>query len=399
MTAGVDAHIVLILTVGLTFASFLGYLAFKYKFSPILGYLLAGYMIGPFSPGFVADIKIAEQLAEIGVILMMFGVGLHFRIEDLAQVKKLAVPGGVGQVIVATISGCILLLSLGFGLEAGLVYGLAISVASTVVIVRVLSDNKLLNTPLGHIAVGWTIVEDIITIFILLLLPTLANFAQNGTLSIFALGESILISTLKFILFGILMFTLGRYFISKALGKIVDTRYPELFTLTVLALTFLIATGSAYLFGTSIALGAFISGMVMGETTMAKRVSNNAMPLKDAFVVMFFISVGMLFNPVVIWENFSLFLGSVFIIMVLKPLAAIVICRILQTPITKSIMIGVALAQIGEFSFILVEEALKFGIFPDDIYDIVVASSLVSIALNPILFRFFKDKPLIEEKV
>lgn len=399
MAAGVDAHIVLILTVGLTLASLLGYFALKFKFSPILGYLLAGYMIGPYSPGFVADIKIAEQLAEIGVILMMFGVGLHFRIEDLTQVKKLAVPGGIGQVIVATISGCILLLLLGFGLEAGLVYGLAISVASTVVIVRVLSDNKLLSAPLGHIAVGWTIVEDIITIFILLLLPTLANLVQNGTLSIYGLGESIVISTLKFVLLGILMFTLGRYFISRALAKIVDTKYPELFTLTVLALTFLIATGSAYLFGTSIALGAFISGMVMGETTMAKRVSNNAMPLKDAFVVMFFLSVGMLFNPVIIWQNLGLFLGTVFIIMVLKPLAAIIICKILRTPLTKSILIGVALAQIGEFSFILVEEALKFGIFPDDIYDIVVAASLVSIAFNPILFRFFKDKPLIEEKI
>ncbi len=399
MAVGVDAHIVLILTVGLTLASLLGYFALKFKFSPILGYLLAGYMIGPYSPGYVADIKVAEELAEIGVILMMFGVGLHFRIEDLTQVKKLAVPGGIGQVIVATISGCILLLSLGFGIEAGLVYGLAISVASTVVIVRVLSDNKLLSAPLGHIAVGWTIVEDIITIFILLLLPTLANLAQNGTLSVYGLGESIIISTLKFALLGILMFTLGRYFISRALAKIVDTKYPELFTLTVLALTFLIATGSAYLFGTSIALGAFISGMVMGETTMAKRVSNNAMPLKDAFVVMFFLSVGMLFNPVIIWQNLGLFLGTVFIIMVLKPLAAIIICKILRTPLTKSILIGVALAQIGEFSFILVEEALKFGIFPDDIYDIVVAASLVSIAFNPILFRFFKDKPLIEEKI
>lgn len=399
MTAGVDAHIVLILTIGLTIASFLGYLAFRFKFSPILGYLLAGYVIGPFSPGFVADINVAEQLAEIGVILMMFGVGLHFRIEDLAQVKKLAVPGGIGQVIVATVSGCVLLFSLGFGFEAGLVYGLAISVASTVVIVRVLTDNKLLNTPLGHTAVGWTIVEDIITIFILLLLPTLANLAQNGSLSWYSLGESFLISTAKFILLGILMFTLGRYFISKALGRIVDTRYPELFTLTVLALTFLIATGSAYLFGTSIALGAFISGMVMGETTMAKRVSNNAMPLKDAFVVMFFISVGMLFNPNVIWQNLSLFMGTVVIIMLFKPLAAIFICKFLDAPWSKSIMIGVALAQIGEFSFILVEEALKFGIFPDEIYDIVVAASLVSIALNPILFRLVKDRPLVEEKV
>ncbi|MFN4173875.1 MAG: cation:proton antiporter, partial [Parachlamydiaceae bacterium] len=200
MAVGVEAHIVLILTVGLTFASFLGYFALRFKFSPILGYLLAGYLIGPFSPGFVADIKVAEQLAEIGVILMMFGVGLHFRIEDLAQVKKLSVPGGIGQVLVATFSGAILLFSLGYELGAGIVYGLAISVASTVVIVRVLSDNKLLNAPLGHIAVGWTIVEDIITIFILLLLPTLASLSYDGNLSIYEVGKSIIISSIKFIM-------------------------------------------------------------------------------------------------------------------------------------------------------------------------------------------------------
>lgn len=392
MDATVDAHIVLILTVGLALAAFFGYFALKFRLSPILGYLLSGYIIGPFSPGFVADIKVAEQLAEIGVMLMMFGVGLHFRVEDLAQVKRLAVPGGLGQVIVATVAGCGLLLALGFGLEAGLVYGLAISVASTVVIIRVLTDNKLLTAPIGHVAVGWTIVEDIITIFILLLLPTLAHMANDGNLSTYSVLESFGISAVKFIILGLLMFTLGRYLISSALAKIVDTRYPELFTLTVLALTFLIATGSSYIFGTSIALGAFISGMVMGETSVAKRVSNNAMPLKDAFVVMFFISVGMLFNPLAILSHFILFIGTLAIIMLLKPIAAILIARFLGTPLSKSILIGVALAQIGEFSFILVEEALKFGIFPDDIFDIVVAASVVSIALNPILFRLAKDR-------
>ncbi len=384
--------IIPILTFGLAFASVLGYLSHRFKFSPILGYLFAGYLIGPYSPGYVADIHIAEQLAEIGVILMMFGVGLHFKIDDLKSVKNVAIPGGLIQSFISASAVVILLMSVGWTLVSGMVIGLAISVASTVVLVRMMMDYKLVETTPGHIAVGWTIVEDMITVFILLLLPSLAALAEGGNFSPTAISLSILFALFKFVLLALLLFTLGHTIISNALARVVKTHSQELFTVTILALTFVIAVGSSYIFGTSIALGAFIAGMVMGQTNVSKRVANNAMPLKDAFVVMFFVSVGMLFNPVAINENLFLFFGVLAVIILLKPLASFLIVYLFNYPLKSALITAVALSQIGEFSFIVIEEALKFNLVPDEAYDMIVACSLVSIAINPFLFRWLNNK-------
>lgn len=383
--------IIAILTVGFAFASLLGYAAYRFKFSPILGYLFAGYLIGPFSPGFVADIHIAEQLAEIGVILMMFGVGLHFKIEDLKSVQRVAIPGGIIQSFLSAMAVVIILYLSGWTLISGLVIGLAISVASTVVLVRMMMDYKLVETPQGHIAIGWTIVEDMITVFILLLMPSLAELSAGGNFSFMDLGFSILMALFKFVLLATLLFTLGHTIISNVLAKIVKTHSQEMFTLTILALTFVIATGSAYLFGTSIALGAFIAGMVMGQTNVSKRVANNAMPLKDAFVVMFFLSVGMLFNPQAIQSHIWLFMGVLAVILLVKPIAAFIITYLFKYPVRSALAIAIGLAQIGEFSFIVIEEALKFQMVPEEAYDIIVACSLVSIAVNPLLFRWLDN--------
>ena len=388
-TEYLNLKIVLILTVGFSLAAILGYFTQRLKLSPILGYLLAGYLIGPYFPGFVADIKVAEQLAEIGVILMMFGVGLHFKWRDLMDVKNIAIPGAIGQTIIAAIAGALIIYMQGWSIEAGIIFGLAIGVASTVVLVRVLTDHHLLNTTQGHICVGWLIVEDIITVLVLLLVPSLA---VGHEYTVQAIALSILYALLKFLMLAVLMFTVGRACVSYALSKIVHTRSHELFTLTVLALTFIIATGSAIIFGTSIALGAFIAGMVIGQTNVRKQVSKNTMPLKDAFVVIFFLSVGMIFNPYAIASHFFLFISILAVILLLKPLTAFLITYASKYPFKTALTVSLALAQIGEFSFILAEEAMKYKIFPDEGYDILVACALVSISINPLLFRFLPQE-------
>lgn len=387
LTEYLNLKIVFILTFGFGLGSILGYLAYRLKMSPILGYLIAGYVIGPYSPGFVADMEISEQLAEIGVILMMFGVGLHFKWQDLMNVKNIAIPGAIGQTLVASIVGAALIYSIGWTLQAGIIFGLAIGVASTVVLVRVLTDNGILHTPDGHIAVGWLIVEDLITVAALLLVPTLAASMVGEQFSIHDLAISFGIILLKFLALAVIMFTLGLKVVTYILSKIILTNSHELFTLTILALTFCIATGSAMLFGTSIALGAFIAGMVIGQTHVRRQVSTNAMPLKDAFVVIFFLAMGMLFNPKVIIEHPMIFFAVLAIIVILKPIAALVITLALRYPIKTALTVAIALAQIGEFSFILAEEAMKFDILPDDGYDLIVACSFVSISINPLLFK------------
>lgn len=382
-----NLKIVIILTIGFTLASLLGYLTQRIKLSPILGYLLAGYMIGPYFPGFVADLQIAEQLAEVGVMLMMFGVGLHFKWEDLASVKNIAIPGAIIQTLVAMAVAALFVHHIWGSWEVGIIIGLAIGVASTVVLVRLLGDNNLLNTLQGHIAVGWLIVEDILTVAVLILLPTIVALLTGSSISIQEILTALGVVLIKFAILAAIMFTLGRKFVSYALFKIARTRSPELFTLTVLALTFLIATGSALLFGASIALGAFIAGMVIGQTDVRHQASAYASPMKDVFVVIFFLSVGMLFNPLAIIKNFPLFLSILIIILVIKPLTAYFIVVLMRYPKTIALSIAFALAQIGEFSFILAEEAGKFHIFPDEAYDIIVACALISISINPLLFK------------
>lgn len=393
----IELKIVFILTVGFTFAVILGYLAFRIKLSPILGYLLAGYLIGPYSPGFEADIRLAEQLAEIGVILMMFGVGLHFRIEDLISVKNIAIPGAIGQTFFASVMGTLVIYYLGWPLEAGILIGLAIGVASTVILVRMLSDYHLLHTPQGHIAVGWLIVEDIITVVALLMVPLLATSISGERLSFGAIGLSFLFVVFKFLLLVLIMFTIGKRIVTYAITKIVHTRSHELFTVAILAITFVIATGSSIIFGTSIALGAFIAGMVMGQTHVKHQISANALPMKDAFVVIFFLSMGMLFDVVSIFNYFYVFIAILLIILVVKPLTAYLICRCLKYSTETALIIAVALAQIGEFSFILVEEATRFKILPDVGYDLIVGCAIVSIFINPLLFKFiFRNKSVQE---
>lgn len=379
--------IVILLTVGFGLASLLGYLSQYLKLSPILGYLVAGYIIGPYSPGFVAEAQVAEQLAEIGVILMMLGVGLHFRWEDLDSVKSIAITGAIIQLLGSTLLGTLLAYAIGWSITTGIILGVAIGVTSTVVMMRMLTDNNLINTQQGNIAVGWLVIEDICTVIFLLLLPSIALISQGEQLSISSIATSILFVLAKFIVLAFLMLILGQKAVSYILFKVARLRSHELLSLVILALTFIIATGSAYLFGTSIALGAFIAGMVIGHTAVRHQASVNSSTIRDAFVVIFFLSVGMIFNPLAIVDYPFLFVGVFFLIMIMKPLIAIAITLLMRYPFNTALIIGAALAQIGEFSFILAEEALKLNLLPDEGYDIIVACALLSISLNPLLFR------------
>jgi len=392
--------IVLILTVGFALASFLAYLARLIKMPAILGYLIAGYMIGPYSPGFVADLKLSEQLAEIGVILMLFGVGLHFKLQDLISVKAVAVPGAMLQTFFTTVITAGLIYSLGGSIESGLILGLSIGVASTVVLVRVLTDNHLINTKEGHIAVGWLVVEDIFTVIILILLPTIAKFSTGTEPMLLPVAGTVALVVVKFIVLAWFMFTWGQKIIDFVLIKVARLHSQELFTLTVIALMFAVALGSKYIFGVSIALGAFIAGMVIGKTNVRHQAAANALPLKDIFAVFFFISIGMLFNPVATINHFSLFLVIIFVVLVIKPLAAFLITLFLGQSYRAASTIAFALAQIGEFSFILGIIAIDLKLMSDETFDIMVAAALVSISLNPLLFQAleFFDRKLIHSK-
>ena len=379
--------IVLTLTVGFLLASLLAYIAKRLKLPIILGYLLAGYLIGPYSPGFVADQNIAEQLAEVGVVLMLFGVGLHFKIENLINVKNIAIPGAVIQTLLATGFSMGIVYALGYSLASGLIIGLSIAVASTVVLVRLLTENQLLDTVQGHVSVGWLVVEDILTVIVLILLPSIAAFSAGKNFSFLHVLGSIGFIGLKFAVLVLFMFTLGQKAISYALTKIAHLRSPELFTLTVLAFVFLIATASSAIFGASIALGAFIAGMVIGKTSVRYQAAANALPLKDVFTIIFFLSVGMLFNPMAIKANFSLFWGILFVVLAIKPLIAYVITVFLGYPLKIALTVAVALAQIGEFTFILAEESMNLNLLSKDMFDLLIACALISISLNPLLFQ------------
>lgn len=385
-------HIVLLLTVGFVSASILGYFAYRIGSSPLLGYLAAGYLIGPYSPGFVADMRISEQLAEIGIILMMFGVGLHLKEKDLFAVKKIAIPGALSQTLVTTLLIAAFFCWLGWSIEAGIVMGLCIGVASTVVLMRLLVDNDLVGKQQGHIAIGWLVLEDLLIVVTLLLLPVLASSLHAGEVSGEELALPIVSALAKFTILVLFMFTVGRKLLKFALSKVVDTNSSELFTLAVLAMTFGIAVGSALLFGTSIALGALIAGMVIGRTEVRHQVAAHALPMKDAFMVIFFLSVGMLFDPSILVKHFGVVLVIIAAILIVKPLVAFIIVRLFKYPNEVAITIAIALAQIGEFSFILAEQSMQLKIIPEQAYDIIVASAFVSIALNPLLFKLFKKR-------
>lgn len=375
------------LSVSLVLALLLGIVAQRLRLSPIIGYLLAGIALGPRTPGFVADPKMAHDFAEVGVILLMFGVGLHFNFNDLLAVRRIAIPGCVGQIVVASALGTIVAISFGMGAGAGIVLGIAISVASTVVLIRVLADNDLLQTNQGHIAIGWLILEDIFTVFVLVALPGLASIwgqSEGG-------GEGLLMTLAwamaKFAGLTLLVVIIGRKAIPWLLNLVVRTRSGELFTLTILSLALAIATGSAALFGVSMALGAFLAGIVVGQTEVSHQAAADALPMRDAFAVLFFVSVGMLFDPQAIIKEPRFLLGLLGIVILAKPLTAFLIIWVLRYSVRTAITVALALAQIGEFSFLLANEAMGLGLLSADGQSLLVACALISIAVNPLLFR------------
>ncbi|MDZ4858154.1 MAG: cation:proton antiporter [Candidatus Hydrogenedentes bacterium] len=376
--------LIITLTAALTAALVCGYVTHRAGLSPIVGYLLAGVALGPGSPGFTANKELADQLAEIGVILLMFGVGLQFHFEDLLKTRRVAIPGAICQSLAATALGALLCVQFGWSWSTGIVFGLAVSVASTVVLIRVLSDSNDLHTPVGHIAVGWLVVEDIFTVLVLVLLPALFG---GETQSAGAIATSVAWAVGQLILLMVIMLAAGSRVIPKLLEHAAATRSRELFTLTVLVIALGIAIGSAKVFGVSMALGAFLAGMVVGRSEFSVRAVSEALPMRDAFAVIFFVSVGMLFHPRYLIENPWLIAGTLAIILIGKPLAAILIVSVLGCSVHSALTIGIALAQIGEFSFILATLGGSLGILPDTATNALVAAAIISISINPVLYR------------
>jgi len=388
---------------GLVVAFVMGAIAHRLKLSPLVGYLVAGIIVGPFTPGFVANASLANELAEIGVILLMFGVGLHFSLRDLLSVKNIAVPGAIGQIVVATLMGMGLAHVMGWPLLGGLVFGLALSVASTVVLLRALQGADLVETRRGRIAVGWLIVEDLVMVLALVLLPALAGVMNNADASggAAALLAPLLGTLLKVAGFVALMLVVGRRVIPWALHWVVHSGSRELFRLAVLAIALGVAFGAAVAFDVSFALGAFFAGMILGETPLSRRATEETLPLRDAFAVLFFVSVGMLFNPAVLVEQPLPLLVTVAIIIVGKSIAAFAIVRAFGHPGDTALTIAASLAQIGEFSFILASLGTGLGVLPAEARDLILAGAIVSIFLNPLIFslivRGHKQEEVEEE--
>ena len=388
-----DHHTPLIAAIvgAIVLAFILGALAQRLKISPLVGYLLAGVCVGPFTPGFVADQGLITELAEIGVILLMFGVGLHFSLKDLLAVKSIAVPGAIGQIAVATLLGWGLSAIMGWPISNGIVFGLALSVASTVVLLRALQERRLIESTEGRIAVGWLIVEDLFMVLTLVLLPPLAGIAaslgtEGSSVSFADVGLTLGITLGKVAAFVAVMLVLGRKAVPWILHYIAHTGSRELFRLAVLAIALGIAFGAAVLFGVSFALGAFFAGMVLSESELSHRAAEETLPLRDAFAVLFFVSVGMLLNPVAMLENFWPLLGAVAIVVLGKSLAAFIIVRAFRYPTRVALVISASLAQIGEFSFILAGLGVALGILTEQAQDLILAAAIVSILLNPPAF-------------
>lgn len=374
---------------GLGLALVLGLLASRLKLPPLVGYLLAGVIIGPGTPGFVADVGLASQLAEIGVMLLMFGVGLHLSLDDLLSVRRIAVPGAIVQIVVATSFGIAAAVLWGWGAGPALVLGLSLSCASTVVLLRALEGRGILDSADGRIAVGWLVVEDLVMVLVLVLLPPLATLL-GGTASSGPAGPSILLAigaTLtKIAVFAALMLVVGRRVFPRLLFWVAGTGSRELFTLCVIATAVCVAFGSARLFDVSFALGAFFAGMMMRESEYSHRAAHESLPLRDAFSVLFFVSVGMLFDPRVLAAHPIKVLAVVAVIMVGKTLAAIGLVLVFRYPLSTALTIGASLAQIGEFSFILAALGVNLGLLPAEGQSLVLVGAIISIALNPVVF-------------
>ncbi|WP_109400178.1 YbaL family putative K(+) efflux transporter [Proteus sp. TJ1640] len=372
---------------GLALAYILGMIAQRLKISPLVGYLAAGVLAGPFTPGFVADTSLAPELAEIGVILLMFGVGLHFSLKDLMAVKAIAIPGAIAQIAVATLLGLGLSAFFGWGLFSGIVFGLCLSTASTVVLLRALEERGLIDSQRGQIAIGWLIVEDLAMVLALVLLPAIANMLESSDqTNVSQLMINLGITIGKVVAFILIMMIVGRKLIPWILAKTAATGSRELFTLSVLALALGIAYGAVTLFDASFALGAFFAGMVLNESELSHRAAQDTLPLRDAFAVLFFVSVGMLFDPMVLIEHPLGILATLAIIIIGKSVAALLLVRMFGHSRRTALTISVSLAQIGEFAFILAGLGVALNVLEPDARNLVLAGALVSIMLNPVLF-------------
>jgi CPA2 family monovalent cation:H+ antiporter-2 len=384
---------------GLMLAFIFGLIAHRLRVQPLVGYLLAGVMVGPYTPGFNADPALAGELAEIGVILLMFGVGLHFSLKDLVSVARIAVPGAIGQIVVATLMGAGLAWALGWSHQAGFVFGLALSVASTVVLIRALQDWHILETGRGRIAVGWLVVEDLAMVLALVLLPAVGAVTAGDGVPASRVVFHLLITLAKVSIFVAVMLLVGRRVIPWLMHHTARTGSRELFRLAVYAIALGVAYGAAKLFGVSFALGAFFAGMVLGESDLSQRATEESIPLRDAFAVLFFVSVGMLLNPMVFVDAPLAVLATVAIIVVGKSAAAYLIVRAFRHPNSTALTVAASLAQIGEFSFILIGLGIELDMVPKESRDLVLAGAIVSIILNPLAFivmeRLRRGQPVL----
>ena len=385
-----ETDLINIIAVGLLLAFVFGALANRLRLSPLVGYLVAGIVAGPFTPGFVGDQDLANQLAEIGVMLLMFGVGLHFSIKDLMAVKWIAIPGALVQTTVATLLGWGLASLMGWSTVHGLVFGFSLATASTVVLLRAMEDRRLLDTNRGRIAVGWLIVEDLACVVALVLMPVLGeitNPTAGGEIHTFgSIVMSMLLTMLQVSAFVAVMLVVGRRFIPWVLERTAGTGSRELFTLAVLSIALGVAYGSAELFGVSFALGAFFAGLLLNESELSHKAASDSLPLRDAFAVLFFVSVGMLFDPRILVEHPLHVLATVLIILFGKSAAAYVIVRAFGYPNITALTISASLAQIGEFAFIIAGLGVVLGIMNKEAQDLVLAGALITIMLNPLIF-------------
>jgi monovalent cation:H+ antiporter-2, CPA2 family len=400
-------HTPLIATIvaGLVLAFIFGAIANRLRLSPLVGYLVAGVLVSPHTPGFHADQSLANELAEIGVILLMFGVGLHFSLKDLLSVKAIAIPGAVAQIAFATLLGLGLATALGWPFGGGVVFGLALSVASTVVLLRALQERRLVETERGRIAVGWLIVEDLAMVLALVLLPALAELLKPSTTIILGsdrtteLFVTLGITLAKVAGFVAFMLIVGRRVVPWILHYVAHTGSRELFRLCVLAIALGIAYGAALLFDVSFALGAFFAGMILSESELSQRAAEETLPLRDAFAVLFFVSVGMLFDPTIVIREPLPLLATVFIILIGKSVVAFLIVIVFRHPAMVALTISASLAQIGEFSFILANLGVQLEMLPERGRDLILAGAIISILANPLFFEALdRVKPWIERR-
>ncbi len=378
---------------GIGMAFICGFAASKLRLSPLVGYIFAGILVGPHSPGFIADIHIAEQLSEIGVVLLLFGVGLHFSIEDFMEVRKIASFGAITRIGLITALGMFVGGIMGWSMGTGIIFGLALSVASTVVMLRALEEHNLLQTMTGKISIGWLIVEDIVMVLAMVMIPALAmsGNTSGGEIDEEALGMQILTAFGKVGLFAVVMVVVGKRVLPWILTAVSRTGSRELFTLAAISMAMGVAFGAAVLFGVSLALGAFFAGMMIRESDLNHEVADRVLPFQDAFAVLFFVAVGMLFDPSVILEEPLGVLETILIIIAAKALITFLIVRMFGYPMKTSMLLAIGLAQIGEFSFILIALGSDVGLMPEESRNMIMAGALMSIALNPILFNLARN--------